>query len=386
MQQTVGMIPAVFTGSHSLSTYPSLSPEQPPQVGLLAPDAFSNPEHIIFGLKGCLASSLCYIAYTSLAWPGISTAVTTCLLTALSTVGASRQKQVLRFTGAIGGGLVGIAAQVFILPSLDSIVGFTLLFIAFTTVAAWIASSGPRLSYFGVQIAVAFYLINLQEFKFQSSLMVARDRVLGILLGLVMMWLVFDQLWGAPAAVQMRKAFISMLRSLAQLAREPLSRDLRVAIERSYSLRETINTGFNKVRSLADGVLFEFGPARQKDLALRSRILDWQPLLRTLFVTRVALLKYRLRLPGFELPEQVYLGQQEFDESLAMTLDGIADRLQGQARHEPERMKDAFERLEQKVQTSASAEPQGAFYLHLQTFLPLVHRIEDLVISLDKEM
>jgi hypothetical protein len=35
------------------------------------------------------------------AWPSISTAITTCLLTELSTVGSSHQKQFLRFAGAI---------------------------------------------------------------------------------------------------------------------------------------------------------------------------------------------------------------------------------------------------------------------------------------------
>ena len=103
----------------------------------------------------------------------------------------------------------------------------------------------------------------------QTSLEVARDRVLGILLGLFIMWLVFDQLWFAPAGVEMKKTFISSLRLLAQFAREPSSKDRRVAIERSYSLRETINDHLVKVRTLADGVLFEFGPSRQQDLALR---------------------------------------------------------------------------------------------------------------------
>ena len=31
-------------------------------------------------------------------------------------------------------------------------------------------TSSPRLSYFGLQMALAFYLINLQEFKIQTSL------------------------------------------------------------------------------------------------------------------------------------------------------------------------------------------------------------------------
>jgi multidrug resistance protein MdtO len=60
-------------------------------------------------------------------------------------------------------------------------------------------TSSARISYVGVQIAVAFYRVNLNEFKMQTSLEVARDRVVGILLGLFAMWLVFDRLWGVPA-------------------------------------------------------------------------------------------------------------------------------------------------------------------------------------------
>jgi multidrug resistance protein MdtO len=263
----------------------------------------------------------------------------------------------LRFAGAFGGGVVvGMGAQAFILPYLDSIAGFTLLFLVVTGVAAWFATSGPRLSYFGVQVAVAFYLIHLQEFTIQTSLAVARDRVAGILLGLFMMWLVFDQLWGSPAAVQMRRTFISNLRLLGQLVREP--RPGREKAWRSDSLRETINTNFDKVRSLADGVLFEWGSSRQADLALSNQIRLWQPQLRTLFVTRLALVKYRLQLPGFELTEPARVAQQEFDNRLAGMLDGMADRMEGKPTEGTDRFEDAFERLEQTVRTCCLERPQ----------------------------
>ena len=111
----------------------------------------------------------------------------------------------------------------------------------------------------------------------QTSLAVARDRVVGVLLGLFMMWIVFDQLWGSPAGVAMKRELISTLRLLAQLVREPLSSDVRVAVDRVRALREMINSGLDRVRALADGVLFEFGPSRQQDLALRNRIRRWQP-------------------------------------------------------------------------------------------------------------
>ena len=387
IERTVSLIAEAFVGSNSASAYGSLSnPVDPPQ-SLFIRDSLSNPEHIRFALKGCLAASLCYITYTALNWRGISTAVMTCILTALTTIGSSRQKQFLRVTGAMAGGLViGMGSQVFILPHLDSIGGFTVLFLVVTVVAAWLATSGPRLSYFGIQLALAFYLINLQDFRIVTSLTVARDRVVGILLGLFIMWLLFDQVWSAPTAVEMRRTLTSLLRMLAQLVRQPVSSNHIEAIERSYSLRETINSTFNQVRALADAVWFEFGSSREQDLALRSRIVGWQPQLRMLFVSCVTLLKYRLQLPGFELPEPVRLAEQEFEECLAHQLNGMADRLQGNTRQGTQDLEVALARLKDSARNAALVEAQGELSANLNTFLPLSERITGLTLALGTEI
>jgi multidrug resistance protein MdtO len=195
MEKTVSLIPEVFSGAAPMGEFGLSASEDKQPSTLLVRDAFSNLDHLKFGLKGGLAASLCYMIYNAIAWPGISTAITTCLLTALTTVGFSRQKQILRFAGAVVGGVIfGMGAQIAVLPYLDSIAAFTVLFVAVSAVGAWFATSSPRLAYFGVQLIIAFYLINLQEFKQQISLGVARDRVVGILLGLFAMWLVFDPL------------------------------------------------------------------------------------------------------------------------------------------------------------------------------------------------
>ena len=124
---------------------------------------------------------LAYVIYQSIDWPGLSTAIATCIITALTTIGSSRQKQFLRLGGVLlGGVLFGIGAQCFLLTGFDSITGFTILFAVVTAICAWIAISSTRLSYLGVQAALAFYLINLQEFTIQSSLAVARDRLVGV--------------------------------------------------------------------------------------------------------------------------------------------------------------------------------------------------------------
>jgi len=386
MEKTVALIPDVFASSNDVSAKPGPQSDDSP-VRLFARDALSNSDHIKFGLRGCLAASLCYIIYTSLAWPGISTAVVTCILTALTTVGSSRQKQVLRVTGAIVGGVVvGMGAQMFILPYLDSIGGFTLLFIAVTIVAAWIATSSPRLSYFGVQFALAFFIINLQEFKMQTSLTVARDRVIGILLGLFMMWLVFDQLWSAPAVEEMKKSFITSLRLLGQLITVPLSKDVRVVIEQTSSLREKINTNLDKVRLLADAVLFEFGPSRQRDLALRRQIVRWQSEARMLFLMETTWLKYHLQLPAFELPEGLREAQQEFGDTLARMLEGMADRIEGGPPKEKGDFEDSLAHLERQIRTWHSEGSPAELPPELEAFQSLSSRLGSLTIALDNEI
>jgi multidrug resistance protein MdtO len=381
MQETVTLIPQIFAGSRSMDEHPPPE-DDAPELKILVPDALINPEHLKFALKGCFAASLCYILYNGIAWPGISTAVTTCLLTGLSTIGASRQKQILRFAGAVVGGfIIGMGSQIFILPYIDSIAGFTVLFIVVTLFAAWFMTCSPRLSYFGLQVALAYYLINLQEFAEQTSLAVARDRVVGVLVGLFMMWLVFDQLWGSSAAVEMKKVIISNLRLLAQLAREPLPG--REKSWRSDSLRETISENFDKVRSLADGVLFEIGPSRRQGLALRARVRQRQPQLRTLFLIRIALLKYRLQLPGFELPEAVHAAEQEFDDRLAGILDHRANRLEGKGLQEKVDLTASFKRLEETIRSAAG--PGQVLTAELQTFLALSRGIESIAMSLNEE-
>ena len=382
IEHTVSLIPQAFAASHSIPEYLSLV-DDVPRTSLLASDAFVNPDHLRFALKGCLAASICYVIYNALGWPGISTAVTTCLLTALSTIGSSHQKQILRIFGALVGGFVlGMGSQIFILPYIDSIGGFVLLFVPVTALAAWFMTSSPRLSYFGIQIAVAFDLINLAEFRMQTSLEVARDRVVGILLGLSVMWLIFDQLWGMPAARELKETFISNLRLLAQFAREPASKDLKAATARRFALGETINTNLDKARALADGVLLEFGHSRDRDLALRSLIRRAQPQMRVLFIMQIAEWKYRAQLPGFELPEAIAVQQREFDERLAESLDAMADRIQGRSTG-VQTLQEALARLERTIQ---AYRPKGTSEGRFDALLLLGRKIESSILSLTNEI
>lgn len=383
MQNVLALIARACTGTQSMDDYLP-RPEPAPRLHLLVPDAFVNPVHSQFAIRGCIAASACYMIYNALAYPGISTSVTTCLLTALSTIGASRQKQILRLAGFLAGGLVlGMGSQIFILPHLSSIGGFTLLFVPVTAMASWVMTSGPRLSYLGLQAALAFYLINLAEFSAQTSLYPARDRMLGILLGLFAMWLAFDQLWGVRAGAGMKAAFTSGLRLLAQLTREPVSADPRAAVVRSHALGDTMNARFDEAMSDADGVLFEFGPSRRRDLRMRDYIRRWQPQLRSLFLMRISSFKYRLQLPGFELPEIVRAAQQAYDERSAAVLEELADWLEGKLPPGREIPATGIDAMEQAAESSrAESEPQA----NLDVFLNLFRHIDEVITSLTEQI
>jgi multidrug resistance protein MdtO len=164
------------------------------------------------------------------------------------------------------------------------------------------------------------------------------------------------------------------------------SEGIRVAIERSYALRETINAQFDKVKSLADGVLFEFGSSRRQDLRLRDHIRQWQPQLRVLFMMRIASLKYRLQLPGFELPGSVRMLQQEYDDRSARVLEDLADWIEDKPRQGRLMSGDSFEHLEQKANACCVEEKRGIGEAHIPSFMTLLRGIDGLTRSLAEEI
>lgn len=331
LEGMIGLMPRIIEGTASLEAFQAQAPQPEAKTGVLVNDAFTNPDHLRFSLAGCLAGTLCYIVYVGLAWPGLATSVVTCVLTALSTIGASRQKQVLRIAGVlIGGFIFGLGAQIFILPNIDSITGFTLLFVAVSTVAAWVATSSSRLSYAGLQIALAFYLIHLNDFTIQTSLTIARDRTLGVLLGTAMMWLAFDRLHPTSATDEMIKTFNQNLRLLAELAVYSVRPHNAASIAEARGLRDKIYNNFSAVNSQADAVPFELGPLRNQHMEARDRIRRWQALLRTAYLLQLALLQYRVFGSTEKLSGQAEVLLQEFDRSCARTLNDMASFVEAQ--------------------------------------------------------
>jgi multidrug resistance protein MdtO len=188
---------------------------------LFIADAFSNPVHWQFALKTTTAVMISYTMYTLLDWPGMRTAIVTCFFVALSSLGETVHKLLLRLSGAVIGGLISGLCIVFVLPHLTDIGQLCLLIFAVSLGAAWVATSSELLSYAGMQIAFAFFLGILQGYAPASDLTVVRDRVAGILLGNVVITIVFSSFWPRSAKSGVRSALAEALRAIGDVIRQP---------------------------------------------------------------------------------------------------------------------------------------------------------------------
>lgn len=196
----------------------TLQNTQPPaqKSGFFVPDAFSNPEHVRFAVKGTAAVLISYFIFTILDWPGIHTCIITCFIVALPTVGEMTTKLRLRISGALVGGSIGIASIIFIMPHLNNIAAFLLLVFVVSLFASWVKNGDERIAYAGFQIGLAFFLSDLKGFGPTTDMTTARDRIIGILLGNFITYAVFTSFWPTSAYGLIAERCRALLTALKQ--------------------------------------------------------------------------------------------------------------------------------------------------------------------------
>src|ERR1700730_3965676 len=162
---------------------------------LLVPDAFTNPAHIHFALKVTFAAMFCYIVYEAIDWSGIHTAFITCTFIALESTEATLYKGTLRFVGCVIGGSLALFTIVCLMPHMETLASLVVLIVCASGIAGWVATGSERISYAGLQIAFAFFYSIFQGYAPDTDLDNVRDRVVGILFGLIVTGFVFRYIW-----------------------------------------------------------------------------------------------------------------------------------------------------------------------------------------------
>jgi multidrug resistance protein MdtO len=257
----------------------------PASKRFFVPDAFQNADNIKYALRGCLAASLAYIVWNALSWPGLYASLFTCFVIALWNPEQEKQKQVLRIAGAcIGGFGFGVGGQALILPMLHGIGAFTLFFVIVISLCAWVMASSVRLSYLGYQAMLAFFLVHLNEPYAQTDLTIGRDRVIGVMLGLLCMWFAFDTFGTVSVAKKLcilLKKTIREVDSYAKIMRDPVTAKHEVETEKAQGKLAQL---FLSLVTQGDAIPFDVGPKRKRDVALRRQILQWLPDLRQIAI------------------------------------------------------------------------------------------------------
>ncbi|WP_253249442.1 FUSC family protein [Serratia fonticola] len=218
-----------------------------PKASFLAADAFTNPVHQQFALKTTAASVICYLVYTALDWQDIHTAMITCYVAALGTAGETVHKLTLRIVGCLIGALMGVLSLIFIVPSLSDIGQLMALVFGALLLSAWVSSGNERIAYAGIQIGLAFLLTVLHGFSPSTDLGVALDRVLGILLGNLVVYLIFTYVWPVAIADFVRTRIRSLVTGLSNLAAlSPTERP--AAIRQAAEVEEELTTAREALR------------------------------------------------------------------------------------------------------------------------------------------
>ena len=274
--------------------------------GFFVKDAFTNPEHVQYALKTTAAAVFCYLLYSLLDWPGIHTAFITCYIVAQGTAAESVEKLSLRIVGCLIGGAAGIAAIVFLIPALTSIGGLMIAVFAGAWAAAYVAAGTPRISYAGFQIAFAFFLCIIQGSGPAFDLTVARDRIIGILIGNLVAYLTLVYVWPVTISRRVDPALAGVLGQLAKMVstKEPCERRLVAsqAQERLRAIETDIELAYYEPASIRSSAAWRFA---RKGVVENSRALgtllllsaDTSELSRVEAATRLERLATRLARP-----------------------------------------------------------------------------------------
>jgi uncharacterized membrane protein YccC len=236
-------------------------------------DAFTNAAHVHFALKVTLAAMFCYIVYMAIDWSGIHTALITCTFIALETTGATLHKGILRIGGCVIGGALALLTIVFLMPHMETIASLVVVVACASAIAGWAATGSEMISYAGLQIAFAFFYSVFQGYAPDTDLDNVRNRVVGILFGLIVTGLVFAYIWPERTIDRFRDALRAALRQLAKLLEIPRA---DVSIEKAETEADALTAetsrSFDQARRYAELTAFEFEESGAADQLPKTKL------------------------------------------------------------------------------------------------------------------
>jgi uncharacterized membrane protein YccC len=175
--------------------------DEPPQPPAAAPSKSAAPRStaldpavVRFSMKVGLCVVIGYVIGLFTQRPDLSTILTTILITALPTYGASLRKMILRIIGVIIGGALTLLTIIIVTPNFETLPAYMMALFAVFFISSYASLSSGRISYAGKQIGTTFALAFAglsPAFDVYAPLW----RIWGVLLGTLIAGIVFLLLW-----------------------------------------------------------------------------------------------------------------------------------------------------------------------------------------------
>jgi p-hydroxybenzoic acid efflux pump subunit AaeB len=200
--ESVAPVPSVASSTHKAQMWQRLPP--------------LDPRRLRYGVKVALAVLIAFLGWLVLQWPFGASAVLTAYVVTQGSTGGSNRKALLRLIGAVVGGFgLAIPSIILVIPHIETLYSFSVLIFGVMFLCAYVMTGSERISYAGLQAAIAFCLTLVPDAHQDVSLNPAVTRAVAVLLGSLVGVLVVRCVWPVHASRELRETLAGVLRDCA---------------------------------------------------------------------------------------------------------------------------------------------------------------------------
>ena len=248
---THAFVQALVELADSLHLSPAELQERVADVPSPAPGSLLrlDPSATRYALAVALGTTIAYLIGLVADTPEFFSVLFHPVFLAVSSYGATIRRAGTRLAGTIVGCVVAIVATIVVMPNIYELPALALLLLAVTVPSAYVALGGPRFSYAGLQVVVAFVIVGLAEQPL-TDVHLALLRVYATLLGTGALFLAFRLVGPDYAGRQLVARFTADVRALLALLPGPGA--ITLAPARAGAIRQQIVASLPDVLRLAD--------------------------------------------------------------------------------------------------------------------------------------
>jgi multidrug resistance protein MdtO len=181
------------------------------------------------------------------------------------------------------------------------------------------------ISYAGLQIAFAFFYSVFQGYAPDTDLDNVRNRVVGILFGLIVTGLVFLYIWPERTIDRFRDALRQALRQLARLLEIPRPETpLEKAKAETHDLIPETSKTFEQARRYAELTTFEFEESPNRDRTLLGNLEETLSRAENVFAATTSLAEEQSWHEWQELSSAAKIAESELRNVVAKRIDRAA--------------------------------------------------------------